>query len=220
MCSCESLCLGILPVVIFLICKRFAKVISLLICYPLEFFGTRILFYVFWFQNDSWTWIVSDHPDSICCISAVWISSSVLAQHCIRPERLSDPRVPLSDKNCVKADWMREFCLCSFILLCSHSESFGTRLLFYVCWFENGSWTRFDAEHRQGWMLNILILLYISLNLEFWLPYIIRPLSLSYPSDYHIKCHRVNVDWMWAFCWSDFTANLLSIGILWDEDTI
>ena len=139
-------------------CERFAEVISLLICYPLEFFGTRILFYVFWFENDSWTWIVSNHPDSICCISAVWISSSVLAQHCIRPERLSDPRVPLSDKNCVKADWMREFCLCSFILICSHSESFGTRILFYWIviykWLLNKVWCRtssgMDAEHPDS----------------------------------------------------------------------
>ena len=31
----------------------------------------------------------------------------------------------------------------------------------------NDSWTRIDAVHPQGWMLNILILLHSDLNFEF-----------------------------------------------------
>ena len=109
-----------------------------------------------------------------CCI-AVWISSSDLAQHWIRPQRLSDPSVQLSELNCVNADWMIAFCLSVFILICSNLEFIGTRILFYVFWTEDDSWTRINAEHSQGWTLNILILLYSGLNFEFWFSSTLNP---------------------------------------------
>ena len=108
-----------------------------------------------------------------CCI-AVWISSSDLAQHWIRPQRLSDPSVQLSE---LIADWMIEFCFSVLIIICSHLEFFGTRILFYVFWSENDSWTRIDAEHPQGWMLNILILLHSDLNFEFWFISTLNPFA-------------------------------------------
>ena len=98
-----------------------------------------------------------------CCI-AIWISSSDLAQHWIRPQRLSDPSVQLSKLNCVNADWMIEFCLSVFT---------ANLLTFWILWdkdtilcilIRNDSWTRIDADHPQGWMLNILILLHSGLN--------------------------------------------------------
>ena len=37
----------------------------------------------------------------------------------------------------------------------------------YCTLIRDDSWTRIDAEHRQGWMVNILILLHGGLNFEF-----------------------------------------------------
>ena len=81
-----------------------------------------------------------------CCI-AVWISSSDLAQHWIRPQRLSDTSVQLSALNCVNADWMIEFCLSVNTIICTHLEFFGTRILVHVFWSE--------MIPGQGLMLNI-----------------------------------------------------------------
>ena len=157
---------------------EFCLSVFILICSHLEFFGTRILFYVFWSEDDSLTRIDAVHPQGwtlnilILLHSGLnfefWFSStlnpSVKALWSIR-----------STWKCVNADWMIELCLSVFT---------ANLLAIWILWdkdtsacilIRNVSWTRIDAEHPQGWMLNILILLHSGLNFVFWFSSTLNP---------------------------------------------
>ena len=62
---------------------------------------------------------------------------------------------------------MIEFCLSVFTANLLAICILWDKVTILCILIRNDSWTRIDAEHPQGWTLNILILMHSGLNFEF-----------------------------------------------------